>query len=321
MNKPLLTPFGAAVLSVAATLLSACGGGSASDSSLHATVALASSSSSSSSSSESSSSDSSSSSSGGSFSPTAGAATSGAPAGYQLVWADEFNGSGLPDSTKWIDDVYANTYDPINGELEYYTQRRLENEHMEGGYLYLTARKEDMTGTPYYAGQHYSSARIITDTKKRWTYGFFEVRAKLPCGAGTWPAIWMLGTNGGWPAGGEMDIMEQVGRYPTDITATVHNKSNQSHNGDGKQRWVGNACTAFHNYQLTWTSESLQFGVDGIVYMTYANAHTGHDQWPFDEPEYMLLNVAMGGVWAGPVDDTALPRSMQVDYVRVYQKS
>ncbi len=242
------------------------------------------------------------------------------PAGYSLVWSDEFSGSGLPDATKWSDDTNANTFDPGNGELEYYTAGRTQNEHLSGGMLYITAVKEDMTGQPNYAGQHYSSARIITRNKASWLYGYFEVRAMLPCGAGAWPAIWTLGTGGSWPSDGEIDIMEQLGKDPNTIYGTVHDTSNQPHNGDGNHTTAANACGSFHNYELTWTAETIQIAVDGVVYDTYTNAHTGTDQWPFGESQYLLLNLALGGSWAGPVDDGALPESMVVDYVRVYQK-
>ncbi len=242
------------------------------------------------------------------------------PAGYHLVWNDEFDGTGLPDNTKWSDDTFANTYDPANGELEYYTAARTANDSQSGGNLNITVTHEDMTGAPDYAGQHYASARIITQGHAQWTYGFFDIRAKMPCGAGTWPALWMVGPSHAWPDGGEIDILEELGRDPDTIYGTIHDTSNQPHNGDGTSKAISDACGSFHNYELTWTADSLQIGVDGVIYDTYANAHTGHDQWPFDEPEYIILNVAMGGSWAGAVDDSALPRSMQVDYVRVYQK-
>ena len=130
----------------------------------------------------------------------------------------------------------------------------------------------------------------------------------------------MLGDGGSWPADGEIDIMEQLGKDPNTIYGTIHDTSNQAHNGDGAHTSVSDACGSFHNYELTWTADKIEIGVDGVVYQTYVNAHTGKDQWPFDEKQYLLLNLALGGSWAGPVDDGALPESMVVDYVRVYQK-
>lgn len=242
------------------------------------------------------------------------------PAGYSLVWNDEFSGTGLPDATKWVDDTTANTYTAGNGELQYYTAADLDNQTVTGGQLHITARKEDMTGSPNYMGQHYSSARIVTRGKADWTYGFFDVRAKMPCGAGTWPAIWTLASGGTWPTDGELDIMEQLGRDPNTIYGTVHDDFNQAHFGDGNSVAVTDACGTFHNYEMTWTADKVEIAVDGVVYSTYTNAHTGHAQWPFTAPQYLLLNLALGGSWAGPVDDTALPREFVVDYVRVYQK-
>lgn len=242
------------------------------------------------------------------------------PAGYSLVWHDEFDGAGLPDSGRWRDDVRSNTYTAGNGELQYYTSRQLANEHVEGGYLYLTARKEKATGQPNYAGQAYTSARIITQGKASWLYGFVDVRAKLPCGAGAWPAIWMLGDKGQWPANGEIDIMEQLGKDPNTVYGTVHDPFNQAHYGDGQHTHVEAACGTFHNYEMTWTAERIDIAVDGVIYQSYLNAHSGKAQWPFDAKQYLLLNLALGGGWAGPVDEAGLPESMGVDYVRVYQK-
>ena len=243
-------------------------------------------------------------------------AESGAPEGYHLVWADEFDVNGLPDAAKWRDDSYANVYSPKNGELQYYTSRRMENERVQDGYLYITARKEEMHAQPNYAGQRYSSARIITRDLAQWTNGFFEIRARLPCGAGAWPAVWTLGL-GRWPDSGEIDIMEQLGKDPNTVYGTVHVKGNKA---TPVSTTVTAACTSFHNYQLEWTPEILKIGVDGVVYSTYENAHKGQMQWPFDSPEYLVLNVALGGSWAGAVDDANLPATMVVDYVRVYQK-
>ena len=139
------------------------------------------------------------------------APTSNAPADYSLVWADEFDKDGLPDPKNWVYDTEANRSGWYNNELQYYAVERLENSRISAGNLVITARKEKLESASDYGGQQYSSARLITRGKASWTYGFFDVRAKLPCGAGTWPAIWMLGTAGAWPAAGEIDIMEQVG--------------------------------------------------------------------------------------------------------------
>jgi beta-glucanase (GH16 family) len=248
----------------------------------------------------------------------------GVPAGYALVWAEEFNGEGLPDSSKWSYDTEMNKAGWYHGELQYYAAGRLENSRVNDGKLIITARKEALTSEPDYGGQAYTSARLITRGKASWTYGFFEVRAKLPCGVGTWPAIWMLGTNEDeaiWPANGEIDIMEQVGKLPTEINATLHLTATAGTAGITGMTNVADACTNFHNYQLTWTKEALVIGVDNVAYHTYQNPGKGKDSWPYDSPQYLLLNLAIGGEMAGSiVDDSIFPRQMEVEYVRVYQK-
>ena len=248
--------------------------------------------------------------------------STGVPSGYSLVWADEFTGNAaLPNSSKWSYDTEANATGWYNNELQYYAAGRLESSRVSDGKLVITARKERLTTAKDYGGQNYSSARLITRGKASWTYGFFEVRAKLPCGKGTWPAIWMLGAgNDAWPSNGEIDIMEQVGMKPTEITGTVHMAATAGTAGIGDATQITDACTNFHNYQLTWTQDKLVIGVDNVPYFTYANPKTGKASWPYDSPQYMILNLAIGGDMAGPVDDSIFPRQMEVEYVRVYQK-
>ena len=241
------------------------------------------------------------------------------PAGYTLVWSDEFNVNGLPDAAKWNYDTGRNKDGWYNNELQYYSAARLENAEARGGSLVITARKEQMSGTADWGGQRYSSARLLTAGKASWTYGYFEVRAKLPCGKGTWPAIWMLGSGGDWPAVGELDIMEQTGREPTKLFSTTHTTSGSGGNGAGGATQVSDACTAFHTYQMLWTAQQITFGIDGKAHFTYVNAGTGKAQWPFDAPQFLILNVAIGGDLGGPVDDAIFPVKMEVDFVRVYQ--
>jgi beta-glucanase (GH16 family) len=258
---------------------------------------------------------------GGASAPDAGGAPPWVPTGYRLVWADEFDGPGsLPDATKWVYDTEANATGWYNHELQYYAVARPESSRVTGGHLIITARKERLTSASDYGGQNYSSARLITRGKSSWTYGFVDVRAKLPCGVGTWPAIWMLGTSGAWPAGGEIDIMEQVGKTPTTIYGTVHCQATAGTSGNGGSTNVTDACAAFHNYHVLWTPERLDFGVDGVVFHSYLNQGLGHDSWPFNEPQYLLLNLAIGGDMAGSVDDSIFPVEFQVDSARVYQK-
>ena len=241
-----------------------------------------------------------------------------APAGYRLVWADEFETPGLPDANRWDYDTDRNPFGWWNNERQYYAAARFANSVVEGGRLRITARLESTAGLPANAGQRYTSARLITRGKAQWTYGFFEVRAKLPCGRGTWPAIWMLGTGGVWPDDGEIDIMEQVGSNPTRILGTVHTPITGG-SGNGSSTQVADACTAFHDYQMHWTAQEIAIGVDGVVYHRYRNPSTGRPAWPFNAPQYLLLNIAIGGTLGGAVDDSIFPVTMEVEHVRIWQ--
>lgn len=238
------------------------------------------------------------------------------------MWSDEFAGNGLPDASKWDYDTERNALGWYNNELQYYARDRLENARVEGGKLIITARRENLTTASDYGGQRYTSARLVTRGKAQWTYGFIEVRAKLPCGVGTWPAIWMLGSKGSWPDDGEIDIMEQVGRTPSQILGTIHTKSNNGGNGaqKGSSTTVSDACSAFHNYQLTWTADRIRIGVDDVNYFEFVNPkNNDYSQWPFANPQYLLLNLAIGGTLGGPVDDSIFPVQLEVEHVRVYQ--
>ncbi len=244
------------------------------------------------------------------------------PAGWVLVWSDEFDVNGLPDSSRWDYDTDRNAQGWYNSELQYYARARPENARVEGGRLIITARRENLTSASDYGGQNYTSARLVTRGKAQWTYGFVQVRAKLPCGVGTWPAIWMLGSKGAWPDDGEIDIMEQTGRAPTQILGTVHTKAYNGSIGTqkGSSTTLSDACSAFHNYQLTWTADKIQMGVDDVNYFEYANPKTNdYNQWPFGNPQYLLLNLAIGGTLGGSVDNAIFPVQMEVEHVRVYQ--
>lgn len=248
------------------------------------------------------------------------AAPSTVPAGYRLVWADEFNTDGHPDPTKWVHDTARNKPGWHNNELQYYAGPRLDNARVAAGRLLITARKESLSTEADFGGQRYTAARLLTRGKAEWTYGFFEVRAKLPCGKGTWPAIWMLGTGGKWPDDGELDIMEHQGHRPIRVSSAIHVKAGHGGHATGGATRLADACGAFHNYQMHWTPEKLYFSIDGLVHFHYANMKFGSTSWPFDKPQYMILNIAIGGDLGGPVDDNIFPVSMEVDYVRVYQK-
>ena len=240
------------------------------------------------------------------------------PAGYTLVWSDEFSSEGLPDTRRWTYDTGMNKAGWHNRELQYYSPARAENAQVQGGRLIIHARKESMSQAADWGGQRYTSSRLLTKGLAEWTYGFFEVRAKLPCGKGTWPAIWMLNSGLDWPKGGELDIMEHVGRQPGRVFSTVHTaKAYGTGTGDAAQ--VDDACSAFHHYQMHWTATEVRFGIDGKVHFVYAKAGTGKDQWPSDTPQFLILNIAVGGDFGGTVDDSIFPVQMEIDHVRVYQ--
>jgi beta-glucanase (GH16 family) len=249
--------------------------------------------------------------------------------GWRLVWADEFDKDGLPDPARWDYDTARNRVGWYNNELQYYARARSENARVEGGRLIITARRERLSGEADYGGQAFSSARLITRGKASWTYGFMEVRAKLPCSLGTWPAIWTLGTGGVWPDDGEIDLMEQRGTSSAakkEVLGTVHTRAYNYSNGllgvaPGATTSLPDACGAFHNYQLTWTAERITIGLDGRGYFDYARPQNADNaRWPFDKPQYLLLNLAMGGDLGGAVPSGFTSDQMEVEYVRVYQR-
>ncbi|WP_341674873.1 glycoside hydrolase family 16 protein [Niveibacterium sp. SC-1] len=245
----------------------------------------------------------------------------GVPGGWKLAWSDEFDADGLPDPGRWDYDTERNGDGWYNGELQYYARDRAENAVVKEGRLVISALKEDLSAMPDWGGQRYSSARLVTRGKASWTYGFYEIRARLPCGRGTWPAIWMLGTGGAWPDDGEIDIMEQVGSAPSSILGTIHTRLFNHAKGTqrGASTQVSSACSAFHNYQLYWTRDRILVGVDNSYYFRFDNPGGGLGGWPFDKPQYLLLNLAIGGTLGGAVEDLIFPVQMEVDYVRVYQ--
>lgn len=250
--------------------------------------------------------------------PPAPPAPGPAPAGYTLVWADEFDTPGLPDATRWAYDTERNRLGWWNGERQYYAAARFQNSVVEGGRLRITAWRESLSSLPDWGGQAYSSARLVTRGNAEWTYGFFEIRAKMPCGTGTWPAIWMLGAGGVWPDDGEIDIVEHVGRNAGEVLGTVHTPLTGG-SGNGSRIGLPSACTAFHDYQLHWTADEIAIGVDGAVFHRYRNPRSGRAAWPFDAPQYLLLNIAIGGTLGGAVDDSIFPRTLAIEHVRVWQ--
>ena len=254
-------------------------------------------------------------------------AQEGNPEGYRLVWNDEFSIDGLPDPTRWTYDVERNREGWYNNELQYYSANRRENARVEGGRLVIEARRErpDPATSSDSGGQGFTSARLVSRGLAQWTYGFFEIRAKVPCGRGTWPAAWLLpAAEVNWPAGGELDILEHVGHNPGVVHGTVHTTSYNHTRGTergGRQR-VADACGAFHRYQMLWTREAIDFRVDDVSYYVFRNDGAGDPAtWPFDQPFYAILNLAVGGNWGGAegVDRRAFPQAFEVDYIRVFQ--
>lgn len=239
---------------------------------------------------------------------------------YELVWSDEFEGEGLPDSTKWGYDVGGSGWG--NNELQYYTND--QNAWLEDGNLVIEARAQN------YMDRSYTSARLITKNKGDWLYGRFEIKAKLPSGRGTWPAIWMLPTDwvyGGWPRSGEIDIMEHVGYDQDTIVQSIHtNAFNHAINTQkGASRYIEGVSENFHVYRIDWYPEEIIFFIDDVQIYKFKPSNNltypTYEEWPFDKRFHLLLNIAVGGDWGGAqgVADDIWPQRMEVDYVRIYQ--
>ncbi len=237
----------------------------------------------------------------------------------QLVWADEFNTNGAPDSSKWnfeIGDGCPNLCGWGNAESQYYTDRA-DNVTVEDGLLKITAKKES------YQGSDYTSTRMITKDKYEFTYGKVEIKAKLPEGGGTWPAIWLLGANidtVGWPGCGEIDIMEHWGHNPSKVSSPTHTPSCSGGCGNTMvgETTVSDFATEFHVYGLEWTEEELRFYLDDTLLYTYNPAVKNSETWPFNNPQFFILNIAMGGSWFA-IDPSFTASTMEIDYIRVYQ--
>jgi beta-glucanase (GH16 family) len=231
-------------------------------------------------------------------------------AGMTLVWSDEFNYKGLPDSSKWNYDSGDNGWG--NNELQYYTEKDSSTAMVDNGHLKITVIK--------HPGQTraYTSARLLTKNKAGFKYGRIEARAKLPASVGSWPAIWMLGSNideADWPGAGEIDIMEHRGMELNKIFGTLHYPGHSGGDANGKTINIPTATTAFHIYAVEWTATDLKFFVDDVLYHAVEN----NDSMPFHQPFFILLNIAIGGNFGGKVDPLFSHDSMEIDYVRVFQ--
>ena len=242
---------------------------------------------------------------------------------WQLAWADEFDQAdgSAPSPEKWVHDLGGGGWG--NNELQTYTDRRV-NSRIEGGRLVIEARKERFIGGDGRA-RDYTSARLKTKGRASWTYGRIEARIQVPSGQGIWPAFWMLGNgidSAGWPACGEIDVLEAIGREPNTVHGTVHGPGYSGGKGiGGKFELAGQGLAdAFHLYAIEWEPERIRWLFDNQVYFTLTPAQLPAGKtWVFDRPHFLLLNVAVGGNWPGnPDETTSFPRQMLVDYVRVY---
>jgi len=246
-----------------------------------------------------------------------------------LVWADEFNVDGSLDTAKWWHQTKLplNGQSWYNGEIQHYTDRDT-NSHVSSGNMYLTALKETYTNQG--VTKDYTSARL--NSKFAFTYGRVEVKAQLPTGVGTWPAIWMLGQNitetgaywetqgygtTGWPACGEVDIMEHWGHNQDHVSSAMHTPSSFGGTVNVGSQYVQGVSTAMHVYAVEWTPTKMVFTVDSVEHYTYEPSVRDMNTWPFDAPQYLLLNIAI----QGSIDTSFTSSPMIVDYVRVYQSS
>lgn len=239
-------------------------------------------------------------------------------------FADEFTAAKV-DTAKWRFDTHKNLDGWYNNEKQYYSNNRRENARIEHGALVIEARREQLSKArfPDWGGQAYTSAKLVT--REKLGYGFYEIRAKLPCGRGMWPAIWMVPDGGPWPDVGEIDIMEMVGWDPNVVLGTLHSGAFNHKIGTqrGAKITIPTACTEYHRYQLEWTPRAITIGADDRAFMQVKNDQPGGKAaWPFDNPFPLILNLAVGGDWGGQkgIDDAALPQRMTVDYVRYWKR-
>ncbi len=233
------------------------------------------------------------------------------------TWADEFDYNGSPDAGKWDYDIGGSGWG--NNEKQYYTNAP-DNVLVGNGLLTLTAKKEN------FSGMAYTSTRLVTRNKLDVLYGRFEIKAKLPSGRGTWPAIWMLPTDrayGDWPKSGEIDIMEHVGYDQNRVHFSIHSESYYHKIGTQKSatRVISDASTAFHFYRVDWTPYAVRGYFDNNLVFEFVNDGKGYQTWPFDKRFHLLINIAVGGDWGGAqgIDDSIFPQKFEIDYVRYFK--
>jgi hypothetical protein len=239
--------------------------------------------------------------------------------GYILQWSDEFNDRNV-NAGNWKFETGTGSNGWGNNELENYTSRQ-QNVFVSEGNLVIEARQEA------YSGSNYTSARMISQGLQEFQYGHIDIRAKLPVAKGMWPAIWMLGSDisqASWPACGEIDIMELVGQYPSRCTSTLHwanNAGEDTYKNKDYNLLSGDFSQRFHVFSADWQKDTVSFSVDGNLFLTITNNDIAPYNNPFNSSFFFILNVAVGGNWPGPPDNTtSFPQRMFVDYVRVFSK-
>ena len=234
------------------------------------------------------------------------------PQKYVKVWSDEFNTPGMPDSTKW-NFLHQKGF---NAELQYYTNKQSKNAWIEDGSLIIELRKET------HLTANYTSAMLVSKLKGDWLYGKFEIRAKVPGGSGSWPAIWMMPTDdayGNWPKSGEIDIMEYIGVEPDNLYFTTHYQGiTGTHSQSGISKVISQPYDKYITFTLVWTPTKLEWYADGKLCHSYTKTSDDPKVWPYNKRFFLMLNLAYGG-WGGLADDTKLPHQFLIDYVRVYQ--
>lgn len=234
---------------------------------------------------------------------------------YELVWEDDFTFNGAPSSARWSYDLGdGNGWG--NNEEQFYTDRS-DNVFIENGILNIIAKRENFNGSQY------TSTRMKTQDKYEFTYGKVEIRAQLPSGEGTWPALWMLGANFdviSWPGCGEIDIMEHVGNDQNVIHSSLHSPSSFGGTVNTGTITVNGVSDEFHVYEVEWTADKIVFSVDGNSFYTYQPENKNAENWPFDSDQFLIMNVAMGGTFGGDINPQFTESRMLVDYVKVYQE-
>lgn len=248
----------------------------------------------------------------------------------KLIWSDEFSVDGLPDASKWH---YEQGY-VRNGEAQRYEKANSSNSRIENGLLiieshYQSAKKPENLWQYLFDEQpkdRYTSASLTTEHLPGFGYGRIEVRAKLPQGRGVWPAIWLLGSNikqVGWPMSGEIDIMEYVGFKPNQVYSVIHtsDRNHKKGNAVNSVLQINDLADEFHVYSVKRTAERIDFYIDDLLHFSYHKEDSSPKSWPFDQPMYLIINLAIGGSWGGKkgIDNTIFPQQFLIDYVRVYE--